>query len=72
VPVIASNKGALPVTVGAGGQCLPHDIDLWISVMQQIARDAERWRKAGRERFIAYRSEVDAAYQTLKESLMLK
>lgn len=72
VPVIASDRGALPMTVGSGGQSLPHDIDSWISAMQQITRDAERWRKAGRERFIAYRREVDAAYQALNESLMLK
>lgn len=67
VPVIASNRGALPETVGSGGRCLPLEIPLWLEAMSQIK--PEEWRDRGFERVRAYRQETLQHYEALRKRL---
>ncbi len=48
-PVISSQCGALPETVGAGGVTLPMNIDRWIDAIQLIRQPHQRqqWVEAG-------------------------
>ena len=58
VPVVASNRGALPEVVAAGGTLLdPTDVEGWVSAIERLARD-DRWAAeqgcAGLERAKAF------------------
>jgi hypothetical protein len=48
IPVIASDRGALPETIGAGGLVVPIDqgIAPWISALQHLIDDDEAYRQA--------------------------
>jgi len=65
-PVIASNRGALPETVGQGGIVLPLDLGLWKLSMEKSGDFWTHQIAAGFQRFALYRREVDAAYERLK------
>ena len=68
IPVIASNKGALPMTVGIGGICLPLDIALW---KRALSQDVNTWQQLvikGHQRVSDYKREVDHVYSALKRS----
>lgn len=73
LPVIASDRGALPETVGQGGIVLPLDLELWKGAMRQTESFWKHQVIAGWKRFKAYQSEVKLAYAALRDELsMLK
>lgn len=62
VPVISSDRGALPETVGSGGIILPLEVSLW---REALSKTEAFWRyqvESGFKRWKAYQAEVDAAY----------
>jgi glycosyltransferase involved in cell wall biosynthesis len=69
VPVISSDRGALPETVAQGGLVLPLEFDLWQRAMQQTESFWKHQVDAGWKRFCDYRTEVDRVYAALKDRL---
>ncbi len=63
-PVISSQCGALPETVGAGGITVPMDIDQWIEAIRLIRQPDQRqpWVEAG------HRRAADFSYQQTAEA----
>lgn len=67
LPVIASDRGGLPESVGQGGVLLPLDQKLWIEAMTQ---PESFWRpqiEAGYRQFEDYRKRTDRRYAALKK-----
>jgi glycosyltransferase involved in cell wall biosynthesis len=65
VPLIASNRGALPGVIGSGGLLLePHEVEAWASAIDRVSRD-DAWARelacAGLERAQAFTWEGTAA-----------
>lgn len=68
IPVIASNRGALPDTVGSGGICLPLETSLW---KRALSQDINTWRqlvRKGFDRVKSYQNEADEVYTELKQT----
>lgn len=66
VPVLASNRGSLPWTVGRGGQCLDLEVDGWIDAMRDLIIERERWIESGVQRvkdYIQVQQSILSAYQ---------
>lgn len=57
VPVISSDRGALPQTVGSGGMVLPLELELWVKTLQDIERRAEELISAGYQRVKDYKNQ---------------
>ena len=66
VPVIASDRGALPETVSDGGLVLPLDLTRWVEALQRMNEDAMRWKEKGLSRWRRYQSETAAHYEKLR------
>lgn len=68
LPVLASDRGGLPETVGTGGIVLPLDLARWKMEIRTMRRDL--WESRGRERFEAYqhstRRRFDALHRLLR------
>ncbi len=61
VPVISSDRGALPETVGSGGMVLPLETKRWTDAMGQ---SLESFIERGFQRVKDYQSQVQTAYKT--------
>ena len=64
-PVVASQDGAIPETVGSGGLTLPRDVDAWTNSVQQLL-DPERRAgliESGLRRAMDFSSQRSAAAQ---------
>ncbi len=66
LPVIASNRGALPVTVGSGGICLPLELSLWKRALSQDVNTWQQLVENGYSRVTEYQNEVHSVYTELK------
>lgn len=69
VPVISSNKGALPETVGAGGVVLPLEIECWLDTMTNS--DPSFWESLvlrGHERVKAYLRQCEGIYRSFLQT----
>jgi glycosyltransferase involved in cell wall biosynthesis len=66
IPVIASNRGALPITVGSGGICLPLEIPLWKRALSQDVNIWQQLVQKGYDRVSEYQKEVHSVYTELK------
>ncbi len=71
IPVIASNRGALPITVGLGGICLPLELALWKRALSQDVNTWQQLIQRGYERVSEYQSEVTSVYTALKAAWKL-
>lgn len=69
VPVISSNRGALPQTIGAGGLVLPLEAKLWVEAMREPETFWSGYLKKGFERIAEYQSQTAEAYADLKHRL---
>lgn len=56
VPVIASDRGNLPHTLGHGGQSLPLEKSLWLKAIHDVLENPLPWVKKGRRRVKEYLS----------------
>lgn len=54
VPVISSDRGALPKTLGEGGLSIPLDEELWLSKVQEVLSEPEVWSSRGKARVREY------------------
>jgi len=66
VPVIVSDRGALPDTVGKGGLVLPLQIAKWKEVLLKPMSDFKQLREAGLRRYDAYQEDTSRRIKILK------
>ncbi len=66
VPVIASDRGALPETVGMGGDVLPLELSVWT---EHLAKFSDAKQKARESRLKEYRRDTTHRYEALKRYL---
>lgn len=70
VPVISSDRGSLPFTVGSGGQSLPLELSRWKAALQKAdANWRKEWIRAGQQHFKTYQKETTRRYQALRRLL---
>ncbi|MDB5036616.1 MAG: hypothetical protein JWQ35_144 [Bacteriovoracaceae bacterium] len=65
VPVIGSDRGALPETIGSGGLSLPLDIDRWVKVMNSPSSYFKELSIRGLRRAKQYQNDRDIFYRAL-------
>jgi glycosyltransferase involved in cell wall biosynthesis len=66
IPVIASNRGALPETVGTGGLSIPLDVNLWNKTLRNGAPYWIEQIARGFDRVKTYRAETEKRFKALK------
>jgi glycosyltransferase involved in cell wall biosynthesis len=67
VPVITSDRGALPETVGDGGLCLPLEVKSWVEALSQPPTYWHTQIKKGFARAAQYREETTRHYDELRK-----
>lgn len=65
VPVISSNRGALPETIGQAGQILSLEIPQWIEAMRRTSQEGSAWIKKGKDRVREYREGAEKQWTSL-------
>ena len=69
VPVIASDRGALPETVGSGGLSIPLTKERWVQALQDVEGRRDFWVSAGRQRLAEYRNESNEIWKAILRDL---
>ena len=62
VPVIASDRGNLPETLGGGGQALPLELSRWKEALAKMPLERKDWQERGFQRIRVYREEADQIF----------
>lgn len=71
VPVIGSDRGALPETLGDGGIVMPLDLEKWVDLLNKPDSYFDHFRIAGTQRVRTYLHEGQAQWESLKQELQL-
>lgn len=72
VPVISSDRGSLPETVGSGGLVLPLVIEQWQMAFQKPASFWIQQAARGFDRVVAYKSQTERRFKALRRALKLQ
>ncbi|MGA0162684.1 MAG: glycosyltransferase [Bdellovibrionota bacterium] len=67
LPVLASNRGALPQTLGGGGSALDLDVKLWAEKINEVDALQEDWIKRAKDRVHQYRQDRDLSLKNFRD-----
>ncbi len=69
IPVISSDRGALPDTVGQGGLALCLNLEVWVQAIKTIDSKREDFSQLAKDRVREYRSHRDQSLELFRKEL---